>query len=197
MPKIIFFIGGAGAGKTSLAKALASKRGVAMLDMDTLLRPAAVAMMTLANLDPNDRDSSDYKRLCRDLGYRITMDAALENVAIGNDVLVIGPFTKETEDPGWIEGELSTIGASLKDVEVKIIVVHLGNLEEYHRRIEQRNSELDRWKLEHWNEFSRSLSVRNPKWDLPAGSVLFFDNTRPLDEDQLALVEEFVYASSV
>ncbi|QMV41213.1 AAA family ATPase [Cohnella cholangitidis] len=196
MPKLIFVVGGAGAGKTTLTKAIAGKRGAPMLDMDTLLRPAAIALMTLAGLDPNDRDSSEYKKLCRDLGYRITMDAALENVAIGTDVFVVGPFTKETENPRWIKEELLKIGVSAETVEVKVIVVHLAGLEVYRERIGQRGTELDRWKLEHWAEFSRSLAMRVPKWDLPEESVLYFDNSQPLNEERLAVIKRFVYGTS-
>lgn len=193
MPKLVFFIGGAGGGKTTLAKRVAGKRGAAVLDMDTLLRPAAEAIMTLAGLDPQDRDSSEYKRLCRDLGYRITMDAALENAAVGTDVFVIGPFTKETEDPNWIRQQLHRIGDSSNTVEVKVVVVHLASIDDYRDRIGMRATELDRWKLEHWDEFSRSLALRLPKWELPANSVLLFDNTGPLNEDRLAVIERFLY----
>lgn len=193
MRKLIFILGGAGAGKTTVAKALAAMRRAAFFDMDTLLRPAAVAMMNQAGLDPNDRDSAEYKRLCRDLGYRITMDAALENIAIGTDALVIGPFTKETEDPFWLERELSSIGASLNTVDVKVIIVHLQNELLYRQRIEARGSDLDKWKLENWEEFRRSLEPRKIKWNIEAASVLFYDNSKPLSEEQLSLLEMFVY----
>ncbi|CAM4013133.1 ATP-binding protein [Paenibacillus alkaliterrae] len=196
MRKLVFFVGGAGAGKTTLAKALASRRGAVLLDMDTLLRPAAVALMTQAGLDPSDRDSAEYKKLCRDLGYRITMDAALENLAIGNDILVIGPFTKETETPEWIEQELSSIGASVRDVDVKVIFVSLQDEQHYYERIVQRGSELDRWKLDNWSEFSRSLAMRELKWNIPASSVLYYDNSKPFDEIILAMLENFVYSTA-
>jgi dephospho-CoA kinase len=193
MAKLVFFIGGAGAGKTTLAKALASRRKAAVLDMDTLLRPAAEALMTLAGFDPSDRDSSEYKRLCRDLGYRITMDVALENVDTRTDVLVIGPFTKESENPQWIHEELARISATVQDVEIKVVVVYLAAIEDYRSRIEQRKSELDRWKLDNWDEFSRSLSRREPKWKLEPNSVLYFDNSQPLGEEEISSLESFVF----
>jgi len=196
MRKLVFFVGGAGAGKTTLAKALAKRRGVSILDMDTVLRPAAVALMTQAGLDPSDRDSSFYKTLCRDLGYRITMDAALENIAIGGDIFVIGPFTKETETPDWIEQELSAIGASLVDVDVKVVFVYLQNDKLHYERIVQRGSVLDQYKLDNWSEFSRSLVKRELKWRIPASSVLYFDNSQGLDEQSLASLEQFVYGGS-
>lgn len=197
MRKLVFFVGGAGAGKTTLAKALARKRGVAVIDMDTVLRPAAVALMTQAGLDPTDRDSSSYKALCRDLGYRITMDAALENIANGGDIFVIGPFTKETETPDWIEQELSSIGASLSDVEVKVVFVYLRDEQLHYERIKHRGLILDQHKLDNWSEFSQSsLAKRELKWRIPAASVLYFDNSQNLNEQSLETLEHFVYGAS-
>ncbi|MFD1906940.1 hypothetical protein ACFSQ7_27465 [Paenibacillus rhizoplanae] len=68
--------------------------------MDILLRPAATAIMTMHGLDPDDRDSDEYKRLCRDLGYRITMDAALDNIGLSSDIYVVGPFTQRSGRSG-------------------------------------------------------------------------------------------------
>lgn len=193
MRKLVFFLGAAGAGKTTLAKALAGRRRAALLDMDTLLRPAAEAVMTMAGLDPSDRDSDDYKRLCRDLGYRITMDAALENIAIGMDAYVIGPFTKETDDPTWLERELGRIGATLRDVDVKVLFVTLQGESKYRERIEARQSPLDAWKLEHWERFRRSLAPREIRWPLPPGAVAYFDNSGPLTDDRLEQAERLLY----
>ncbi|MFC5470956.1 AAA family ATPase [Cohnella suwonensis] len=193
MGKLVFFVGGAGAGKTTLAKAVAAKRGAALFDMDTLLRPAAEALMTQAGLDPTDRDSAAYKTLCRDLGYRLTMDAALENVAIGNDAFVVGPFTKELADPGWIVAQLSRLGDAARETETKVVVVHLKDESAYLDRIRARDSELDRWKLAHWKEFSKSLALRRPKWELPAGNVLFADNSAPFAPDNIDRIERFIY----
>ncbi|MFX3635586.1 MAG: AAA family ATPase [Candidatus Pristimantibacillus sp.] len=196
MRKLVFFVGGAGAGKTTVAKTLAERNGITLLDMDTLLRPAAVALMNAAGGDPSDRDSSQYKSLCRDLGYRITMDAALENISLGTSVFVVGPFTKETEDPKWIDQELARIGASMQNVDVKVVVVNLANEQHYRSRIEQRGSVLDQWKLDNWSEFSPSLTARVMKWSLPGDSVLFYDNSQPLGPEKIASLERFVFGMS-
>lgn len=193
MRKLVFFLGPAGAGKTTLAKALVRRRHAALFDMDTLSRPASEAIMTLSGLDPNDRDSDVYKIRCRDLGYRITMDAALENVDLGVNAFVIGPFTRELEDPVWPEKELLRIGASLNDVDVKAILVSLPCEQHYRDRIRDRGLTLDAWKLENWSEFSRSLAVREIRWKLPASSILSFDNAGPLSEEKLRQVERFIY----
>lgn len=196
MRKLIFFVGGAGAGKTTLAKALAKRRRAALFDMDTLSRPASEAIMILSGLDPSDRDSPVYKSNCRDVGYRLTMDAALENVDIGTDAVVVGPFTREIADSAWLESELSRIGASVQDVDVKVVVVGLKDPDLYRARIRERGSVLDAWKLDHWDEFSRSLTeVREVKWSLSEDSILYFDNSGPSSADKIAQLERFAYCS--
>jgi len=192
MSKLVFFLGGAGAGKTTLAKALARRSRAALFDMDTFARPAAEAIMTSLGLDPNDRDSAVYKSQCRDVGYRITMDAALENVELGTAAYVIGPFTKETEEPLWLKNELSAIGAAMEKVEVKVIFVSLPNEQLYRKRIRQRGSALDAWKLQNWAQFSQSLVRRTVKWPLPASSILYFNNDGELTEDKLLEIERFI-----
>jgi dephospho-CoA kinase len=193
MNKLVFFLGPAGAGKTTLAKAIASYNKVPFFDMDILLRPAANAIMTLHGLDPSDRDSAEYKRLCRDLGYRITMDAALDNIGLDVDAFVVGPFTKEAADPDWISSELARIGRSLEDVEVKVVLVGLANEQLYLERIQGRHSSLDDWKIQNWDEFRNSLGERSVKWPLPASNVKLIDNSNPDITATVAAVEHFIY----
>ncbi|MFP4978340.1 AAA family ATPase [Paenibacillus sp. CN-4] len=193
MNKLVFFLGPAGAGKTTLAKTIASRRHAAVLDMDILLRPAAEAIMLQQGLDPADRDSAEYKRLCRDLGYRITMDAALDQLGLLTDVFVVGPFTKEAADPDWIGSELSRAGLTLQEADVKAVVVTLGSERLYRERIEGRSSALDVWKLEHWEEFRRSLNGRKVSWPLTEGSIGYFDNSNFGEANTVDRIEQFIY----
>ncbi|EFM10602.1 conserved hypothetical protein [Paenibacillus curdlanolyticus YK9] len=193
--RLVFFVGGAGAGKTTLAKAFAKRRRMAVLDMDTLLRPAAEALMATAGLDPSDRDSEAYKRLCRDLGYRITMDAALENAANGIDAVVIGPFTKEIADREWLNQELEKLGEARHAVEVKAILVYLPDHQHHYERIQSRGLAMDHYKLEHWETFSASLVQRTIKWELPDDAILYYNNAEPIREQTLEQLEQFVYGA--
>ncbi|WP_310828596.1 AAA family ATPase [Paenibacillus pedocola] len=196
MNKLVFFLGPAGAGKTTLAKAVASRRKAAFFDMDILLRPAADAIMTMHGLDPTDRDSAEYKRLCRDLGYRITMDAALDNLGLDSDVYVVGPFTKEAADPGWIESELKRIGLTLQDVLVKVVMVTLADEELFRKRIQGRHSPLDDWKFRHWELFRSSLGSRTLAWPLPEANVTLIDNSHPNIAATAEQVERFIYSDN-
>ncbi|MFC4098175.1 AAA family ATPase [Paenibacillus xanthanilyticus] len=192
MKRLVFILGGAGAGKTTVAKALAARRGSAFLDMDTLLRPAAVAIMTLQGLDPDDRDSAAYKALCRDLGYRITMDAALENVALGTEAFVIGPFTKEIADSTWLDREFGRVGESRDNVDVKVLFVTLPAEADYRARIVERGSKLDDWKLANWDTFAASLAPRRIAWPLRPEAILRFSNAEPLTAERLSELERFL-----
>lgn len=192
LPKLIFFLGPAAAGKTTIAKSLARKRHTAFFDMDTLLRPAAEVIMSISGLDPSDRDSPEYKKYCRDLGYRITMDAVLENIELGSDVFVVGPFTKETQNPNWLEQELSRIGTSPTEVTIKVIHVFLSDEELYRDRLRARGSELDVWKLKHWPQFRLSLQHKDILWKLPRESFYPLDNSRPLSQEKLSHIERWI-----
>lgn len=196
MTNLVFVVGGAGAGKTTLAKRVAAARHTALFDMDTLLRPAAEALMTQAGLDPADRDSEDYKSLCRDLGYRITMDAALENVALGTDAIVIGPFSRELNDPGWLRSELERAGLSLEAVRVKVVSVYLSDESRYKARIAGRGGALDQWKLDHWERFSLSLGRKTVTWQLPSNAVLYVDNSTAAPECAADSIDRFIYGES-
>ncbi|MEW9701501.1 hypothetical protein [Paenibacillus sp. SI8] len=192
MRKLVFFVGPAAAGKTSLAKMYAKKSRMAFFDMDTLLRPAAETIMSLSGLDPNDRDSPAYKKYCRDLGYRITMDGALDNLELGTDACVVGPFTKEIADPFWLENELARIGASFADVDVKAVYVYLPDEHAYRLRLIERASVLDAWKLDNWSSFSPSLRRGEITWQLPPSSILYMDNTGLLTEQKLLTLAQFI-----
>jgi hypothetical protein len=192
MRKLVFFAGAAGAGKTTLAEAVIRHRPAAYLDMDTLLRPAAIQLMTLLGEDPSDRDSPVYKAHCRDLGYRLTMDAALEQLRLGMDAYVIGPFTRETENADWLAQELGRIDATTNNVDVKVVLVYLSDMALYRERIKSRGSELDIWKLENWDRFSQSLAPRTLRWPLPDHAVLHFANDGPLTEEKLMHVVQFI-----
>lgn len=195
MRKLVFFVGGAGSGKTTLAKGITDKHHAVFLDMDTVSRRASEKIMRIAGHDPDDRDSAAYKELCRDLGYEMTMDVARENLELNADVFAVGPFTSEIRNPNWIHDELAKIGATVNDVEVKVVYVYLADMTQYKKRIEERGHKADEWKLANWDLFVKRMERTNVEWDLPGDSVLYFDNSASTLEENTLSIEQFVYGT--
>ena len=90
--------GSPGAGKTTYAKKLASERGATLLDIDTATERLVRIALREAGHNPDDRDSEYFKHTYREPIYETLFDIARENNPF-QEVVVVGPFTKELRDP--------------------------------------------------------------------------------------------------
>lgn len=190
---MVFFVGVAGTGKTTVARGLAKRMQAAFLDRDTVGGRFVEKMLEMNGLDVNDRDSDFYKKHLRDLEYDTTKDICIENLAAGQNVFMISPFTAELKNKAWIEEVLSAAGLAKRDVDVKVIVVTLSDMDTQKQRIIDRQTERDTWKLEHWDDFKHRVQfVPEINWDIPASSTLVFDNSGELTEEKLDSVYRFV-----
>ncbi|CAG9169425.1 AAA family ATPase [Cupriavidus pampae] len=180
MPRLIFFCGHAGTGKTTLAHRLigplmaATGEPFCLLDKDTLYGRYSAAAMRAITGDPNDRDSPAYLDNLRDPEYEGLLDTARENLALGISVIVIGPLSREIRahqlnDPQWLHVPAGTT--------VSILWVHLPE-DEAHARIIQRGNPNDAYKLAHWDAY-RTRRFQPDAADYP--ELIFFDNRAPDD----------------
>ncbi|MDQ6418708.1 AAA family ATPase [Paenibacillus sp. LHD-117] len=193
MQKLVFFVGAAGTGKTTVARALSADFPAAFLDRDTIGGRFVEAILEMKGLDKNDRDSEFYKTNLRDLEYDAARDVCIENLAAGQNVFMVSPFTAELKSNSWIEELLSAAALSAEQVEIKVIVVTLKDVALQKERIIGRQTERDQWKLEHWGEFrKRACLVPAINWDIPASSILVFDNSGELTEEKMRLLKSFL-----
>ncbi|HRN76658.1 ATP-binding protein [Ottowia sp.] len=187
MPRLIFFCGHAGTGKTTIARraiaalmaeahARCSGESFCLLDKDTLYGDYSSAVMGVLTGDPDDRDSPPYLQHLRDPEYHGLLNTARENLGLGVNTIVVGPLSREIRahkliDRAWLK--------VAEDVELRIVWVHLQE-NEARRRIAARGNRNDAWKLAHWDDYRSRLFRLSPQ-DYP--ELLMFDNTRPTEQD--------------
>jgi predicted kinase len=193
LQKLVFFVGVAGTGKTTVARKLADRIPAAFLDRDTIGGRFVEAILELNGLDKRDRDSDYYKKHLRDLEYDTAKDVCIENLAAGQNVFMISPFTAELKNKQWIEDVLAAAGLTKLDVDVKVVVVTLLDMELQKNRIVGRQTERDLWKLNHWSDFEKRIEfVPQINWDIPSSSVLVFDNSDELTDEKAEQLFHFV-----
>ena len=187
MPRLIFFCGHAGTGKTTLARraiaalmrqahARCSGESFCLLDKDTLYGQYSSAVMGVLTGDPNDRDSPPYLQHLRQPEYDGLLATARENLALGVSCIVVGPLSREVRahrltDRAWL--------GVADDVRVHIVWVHLQE-DEARRRITARGNPNDAWKLAHWDEYHTRLFMP-PAAEYP--ELRLYDNTAPTEHD--------------
>jgi predicted kinase len=173
-PRLILFAGHAGTGKTTLAKqalprlATRAGRDFFFLDKDTAYGAFSSHIMGLLTGDPADRDSPTYLQQLRDREYAGLLDIARENLALGLQVMLIGPFTREIMAGAFFRPRELGLPA---DTICRIAWIDLPS-DEARRRIERRADPRDAWKLAHWDSY---LQRRVEPPEHPG--ILRFDNS--------------------
>jgi len=188
-PRLLLFAGHAGTGKTTLAKRALprlrenSGRDFFFLDKDTAYGAFSSHIMGLLTGDPADRDSPTYLQHLRDQEYSGLLDITRENLELGSQVMLVGPFTRELMagkffDPAQLGIPAGTV--------CRIAWIDLST-EEAKRRIEKRNDPRDAWKLAHWDEYLKR------RVEPPAHPALHrFDNQQVDDAEFEALISHLL-----
>lgn len=193
MQKVVFFVGVAGTGKTTVAEKVVEHIPAAFLDRDTVGGRFVEAFLEKEGLDPDDRDSLFYKEHLRDLEYDATKDICIENIRVGQNVFMISPFTSELKSNDWLEGVLKATNKTKEEVDIKIVVVTLDDIDQQKSRIEGRGTERDTWKLENWNSYENRVNfVPEINWDISDDDILIFDNSGDLTEEKVKNVVGFI-----
>ena len=154
-PRLILFAGHAGTGKSTLAKKalprIVEKTGedFFFLDKDTVYGAFSAHVMELTTNNPNDRDSPYYLENLRDWEYSGLIALAKENLQLGVNVILVGPFSSEIQSGRMFNPEeLGVPNAS----SIKIAWIDLEANEAKHR-MEMRADPRDEYKLAHWDQY--------------------------------------------
>lgn len=158
MQKLSVITGAAGVGKSSYGRKLAAEKRACFLDSDTVTEDVVRAGMLAAELDPNDRDSPEYRGFFRDAVYEALYRVASQNLA-HLDVVMVGPFTNEIQNENWP----SWLSARLKcELEVFFVTCDERTRQQ---RIRARANPRDDWKITNWEDYLAKSSVLPPVFD--------------------------------
>jgi len=179
-PRLILFAGHAGAGKSTLAKkalpliVAKTEEDFFFLDKDTVYGAFSSHVMELTTNNPNDRDSPYYLQNLRDWEYKGLIAIVKENLQLGVNVILVGPFSSELQSGRMFNPE--ALGIPLQTT-IRIAWIDLAE-QEAKSRMEKRADPRDEWKLAHWDQYMMRR-VNPPEHS----SVQHFDNLN-FDEAQ-------------
>jgi predicted kinase len=146
MNKVIIVCGTPGSGKTTYARRLAADRQATVLDIDTVTERLVRISLAESGRSCDDRDSRYFKHTFREPIYETLFDIARENLPV-QDVVVVGPFTREINDPDW------PVQLSMKlDCPIEVHYVQCPP-DVRKKRLATRGDARDRAKLEDWDNY--------------------------------------------
>lgn len=148
MQKTFIICGAPGSGKTTHARRLAAERHATVLDIDNVTERLVRVALTESGHSKNDRDSEYFKKTFRDPIYETLFDIARENLPV-QDVIIVGPFTREINDPEWTYKLAISLGGAIE--------VHYVQCPPNVRKIRlaSRGDTRDQAKLEDWDNYIR------------------------------------------
>lgn len=188
-PYALFILGHAGTGKSWLTHRFVSRQheqghSWCVLDKDVVSEVWTGPLLEAHGQDPNDRDSPFFKEVARDLGYQSTLRVGRDQIEHSTSVVFPGPWSRELAN-----GALFSAEALGLPPETRLRHVWLDlSLEIRKQRIIDRGDPRDKWKLEHWDEYTSALKRPQAVID---GRVPILDASLPA-EDQLARLEQLL-----
>ena len=179
-PQLIIVLGITGTGKSVVGKLIAKNKGFTYIDKDTV--STELTELILENLSPmkdkHDRESSFYINVVRPLAYESMLHIALENIEIGNSVVVAAEFDVEIKNADFLE-ENEYMEEIRKLADIKVVHVHVDHSTLLNRLI-ARNEQRDRWKLANWNSYVKEVGSAKVQWNSALYKRLTFDNSDSL-----------------
>lgn len=192
-PTAYVFIGPAGSGKSTAARAAAAQLRAPYLDKDTMVTPLTELLLRGQGEDPLQRESSEwYRSTVFPAEYEALMRTAGDNLTLGMDVVLDAPFFAVLEDGDYLERARTL--ARWPECDVVVVTVRTSEAL-LRRRLVDRGYARDRWKLEHWDEFWAMMRAIRCSWRGARLVDLANDGDR-LDEAALAVALDLPPAAS-
>lgn len=155
MKQLIIICGFAGAGKTTIGKALAQKLGYAFVDKDTLSEDFTKYILTKSKAGKARFESFLYSAEINRVEYITGLKVCKDIIENGVNVVAAFPFALHIEN--YQKWKLLTILANFpSDIEVKFVwIKHNIELEKFN--LFSRKLQRDENKLQNWEDYAASI----------------------------------------
>lgn len=179
MKKLILITSPPASGKTTLAKKLAKAlHDTVYLDKDTLV-PLSVKVFEAAG-EPVNRSSDFFNKMIRDTEYQVVLDFGAQAIEFDTNVIINAPFSREIRSKTYmadLRARFAALGA-----EVCVIWISC-SVETTHKRMLDRNSDRDSWKLANWEEYIKTENFNPPDIE---GLLVYENDTAGQEEKSFA-----------
>ena len=176
-------------GKTFVSKQLAKKlHNIVYLDKDALI-PLSNRIFHVAGQECN-RSSAFFEENIRNYEYFTILDIGFEALEYADLVLINAPFTREVRDNEYIVDLKAKLAKHNADL---VLVWVETDIEVTHKRMIERNSPRDTWKLANWDEYVASRNYSTP--DIPALAdciVKFYNSTEEEFKESMERITKFL-----
>lgn len=192
MKKMILVTSPPACGKTFISKQIAKELNhVVYLDKDTLI-PLSKRIFEVAG-EPYNRSSDFFEENIRDFEYTTILDLAFEALEYDSIVLINAPFTREVRDAAY----MAELREKLERRGAKLVVIWVVTSPEVCReRMIARNSDRDRYKIEHWDEYIKGVNFNVPEAiddpDDPDDLLLFHNSTNAEYESSMKRIIKII-----
>ena len=132
--------------------------GCVYLDKDSLI-PLSKRIFSVAR-KPYNRSSEFFKREIRDYEYEAILGIAAESLKYNDTVILNAPFSSELRNAEYME----RLKKRAERAGAKLVVIWIDSDEKTcYSNMKRRNSDRDKWKLEHWGEYIRNVDFSVPE----------------------------------
>lgn len=181
-PNVIFLIGTAGSGKSTIGKLIASECNFCYLDKDIVCNKFTGILLESNGYSPHERDGCTfYSDVVMELEYQTLLDIANDNLKLNRSVVLDAPFLGYFSNRNYIHELKEKYDWQIVKPLVLQVTVDFSILKE---RMQTRALERDAWKFNNWDAFIQGIQEKQCLWE--GIDILQFDNSfATVDLDKL------------
>lgn len=160
---VIFLIGAAGSGKSTIGKLIASEYNFCYLDKDSVCNRFTGLLLELQGHSPHERDGCVfYRDRVMDLEYQTLLDIANDNLQLSRSVVLDAPFLSYFLDRNFINDLRKKYDwQNVKPLVLQVTIDFAVLME----RLQARALERDASKFVDWDGFVRGIQEKQCFWE--------------------------------